>query len=82
MFEKVVEELGKLNWITLESIKCGVFPEPTNRSVVVHQVRYERRLKYFVATLTIGQSKLVLLEPDTTSLIKKGIKHFYTWLER
>ena len=71
MFEKVVEELGKLNWITLESIKCGVFPEPTNRSVVVYQVRYEGRLKYFVATLTIGQSKLVLLEPDTTSLIKE-----------
>jgi hypothetical protein len=71
MFEKAIYDLEKLHWITLDSIKCGVFPEPTNRSNVVYQVRYDGRLKYFVATLTIGQSKLVLLEPDTTSLIKE-----------
>lgn len=71
MFEKAIYELEKLHWITLDSIKCGVFPEPTNRSTIVFQVRYDGRLKDFLATLTIGHSKLVLLEPDTTNLIKE-----------
>ena len=70
IFEQVVKELGKSKGIKLESIKCGVFPDPTNRSRVIFQTRDEHTLRFFIAILEINQSKIIMLEADTTSLIK------------
>ena len=70
IFEQVVKELGKSKGIKLESVKCGVFPNPTNRSRVVFQTRDEHTLRFFIAILEINQSKIIMLEADTTSLVK------------
>ena len=70
MFEEVVKELGQSQSITLESIKCHVFPNPTNNSKVIFKTKDKQTLRFFVAILDIAQTKIVMLEADTTSLIK------------
>lgn len=70
IFEQVVMELGNDKDIKLESIKCGVFPNPTNNRRAIFQTNDHQPLRFFVAILEIAQTKIVLLEADTTSLIK------------
>lgn len=69
IFEQVVMELGNDKDIKLESIKCGVFPNPTNNRREIFQTNDHQPLRFFVAILEIAQTKIVLLEADTTSLI-------------
>lgn len=68
IFEEVVEELGKLKEVSLNSVKCYHFPNPTNNSNVVCMAKYEGNLKFFMASLKIGESNIIILEADTTSL--------------
>lgn len=68
IFEEVVEELGKLKEVSLNSVKCYHFPNPTNNSNVVFTAGYEGNLKFFMASLKIGESNIIILEADTTSL--------------
>lgn len=70
MFEQVVNELGNNKRVILETIKCGVFPPPKNGSRVVFQTKDQQILRFFVAILEISQTKIVMLEADTTSLVK------------
>lgn len=70
MFAQIMEELGQSKAITLESIKCCVFPNPTNNNRAIFQTKDQKTLRFFVAILDIEQIKIVILEADTTSLIK------------
>jgi len=70
IFEQVVKELGRSKDIKLESVKCGVFPNPTNSSRVIFQTKDEHTLRFFIAILEVNQAKIVMLEADTTSLVK------------
>lgn len=70
IFEQVVNELGRDKGIILVSIKCGVFPNPTNKSRVIFQTKDEQTLRFFVAILEVNKTKVVILEADTASLAK------------
>ncbi len=70
IFEQVVNELGGHNEIVLDSIKCGVFPSPSNNSKVIFQTTDKKTLRFFVAILEVNQTKVVILEADTSSLEK------------
>ena len=70
MFEQVVKELGQSNGITLRAVKCGLFPNPQNNSRVVFQTKDDHKLRFFVATLEVNSANIVMLEADTTSLLK------------
>tara|TARA_R110000772_G_scaffold264203_1_gene384604 strand:- start:11892 stop:13475 length:1584 start_codon:yes stop_codon:yes gene_type:complete len=69
MFEKVINELGKLKGIKLKSIKCGVFPVPLNNSKVIFNTKDKQRLRFFIAILDICEAKVIILEADTSSLL-------------
>jgi len=71
IFEQVVNELGGHNGIVLDSIKCGVFPNPSsNKSQKIFQTTDKQTLRFFVAVLEVSQRKVVILEADTSSLEK------------
>ncbi|MCW3173123.1 Tn7-like element transposition protein TnsE [Shewanella subflava] len=70
IFEQVVNELGRDKRIILESVKCGVFPNPTNKSRVIFQTKDQQTLRFFVAIIEMRQTKIVVLEADTASLAK------------
>lgn len=69
LFAEVIDEVAKSDGVRLvKEAKCYRFPAPTNNSKVVYQTKYEGRLKYFVATLELEGSNLVLVEADTNNL--------------
>lgn len=70
MFEQVVNELSGKNGIKLNSIKCGVFPSPKNKSRVIFQTKDQQTLRFFRAIIVVQQVEIIILEADTTSLIK------------
>ena len=70
IFEKVVKELGKSENIKFEFVKCGNFPKPTNASKIIFQTQDRKPLRYFVAFLKVRGHSLIILEADTSSLIK------------
>lgn len=70
IFEEVVKEIGKLKGVDLKSVKCYFFPDPESNSNVVYQTKYNTILKFFMASIKIGNSNLIIIEADTTSLIK------------
>lgn len=70
IFEQVVAEIYLGYGLLPKPPKCGVFPNPTNNSRVIFQTKDQKTLRFFVVILEIGQTKIVLLEADTTSLIK------------
>jgi hypothetical protein len=70
IFEQVVNELGLDRGIILETIKCGVFPNPTNKSRVIFQTKDQKTLRFFVAIIKVSQTKIIILEADTASLVK------------
>lgn len=69
IFEKVINELGQLKEIKLESIKCGVFPIPLNNSKKIFNTKDKQMLRFFVAILEISKAKVIILEADTSSLL-------------
>lgn len=69
IFEKVINELGQLKEIKLESIKCGVFPIPLNNSKKIFNTKDKKILRFFVAILEISKAKVIILEADTSSLL-------------
>jgi hypothetical protein len=70
IFEKVIDELALLKEINLESIKCGIFPTPLNASKVIFDTKDKQTLRFFVAILEICGIKIIILEADTSSLVK------------
>lgn len=70
MFEKVIKELELNKNVKLESIKCGVFPNPLNTSKVIFDTKDKQTLRFFVAILEICKTKIIILEADTSSLVK------------
>jgi hypothetical protein len=70
IFDKVINELGQLKEVNLESIKCGVFPTPLNNSQVIFNTEDKQPLRFFVAILEICKTKIIILEADTSSLVK------------
>ena len=74
IFEEVVRELGELENVNLESVQCGVFPKPKNKSEVISRTKYEGRLKYFRAVLQVYNRNIVIIEADMTNLLIKPRK--------
>lgn len=68
MFEKVVQDLGNLSGIKLESVKCGEFPLPTNGNKAILKTKDGNYLRFFIAIFEIKSNKIIILEADTTSL--------------
>lgn len=68
MFEKVVNALGNIEGINLESVRCGEFPRPTNGSATILKTQDGKPLRFFIATFDLKGNHIILLEADTTSL--------------
>ncbi|SJN16271.1 Transposon Tn7 transposition transposition regulatory protein tnsE [Pseudoalteromonas sp. JB197] len=70
IFKDVVNELSGKKGIELKAINCGVFPNPTNGSMAIFKTKDKQTLRFFRAIIVVQQVEVVMLEADTTSLIK------------